>query len=78
MADASRVDDPFAAEAGGFGSLHVADYLQILRRHWRLIAGTTLLCGAGGLLHYVVTPQSYRAVATLQIERRVGPAIRSS
>lgn len=70
MADASRVDDPFAAEASGFGSLHVADYLQILRRHWRLIAGTTLLCGAGGLLHYVVTPQSYRAVATLQIERR--------
>jgi capsular exopolysaccharide synthesis family protein len=70
MSDA-RADDPFGGDSGGgFGNLHIADYLQILRRHWQLIAGTTLICGLGGLLHFVVTPETYRATATIQIERR--------
>jgi capsular exopolysaccharide synthesis family protein len=49
---------------------HLADYLEILRRRWRLAAAFCVVCAIGGLIHYFVTPRRYRATTTIQIDRR--------
>lgn len=65
-------DAPEAAGfADGFGTeLHLADYLEKLQRHWRLIALLTLVGILGAAILYVVTPKEYQATARIQIERR--------
>jgi capsular exopolysaccharide synthesis family protein len=64
--------NPFeaAATAAAGPGFHLADYLPILRRHWKMIAALGLLAMAGGAVHYSITPKLYRAAATVQIERR--------
>ena len=75
--------DPFSpsqspsqpAEGPGFGDgsgsdLHLADYLQKLRRHWKLVVLLTLVCVLGAAILYVMTPKEYQASARIQIERR--------
>lgn len=66
--------NPFGADppTGGAGhtSLPIAEYLQIARRHWWLIAGLAVLCGSIGFVRFLMTPKSYRATAMLQIERK--------
>jgi len=42
----------------------------MLRRHWRIVAVTTLLSLLLGVAHYVLTTKEFRAKTTLQIERR--------
>lgn len=49
---------------------NLAEYIGMLRRHWKLIAAVCLACVAFGAIHYSITPKAYRATATLQIERR--------
>lgn len=66
--------DPFAPDSftpeAQESSFHIADYLHILQRRWRLIA----LAVALGLLvfsiRYSITPREYRAETQIQIERR--------
>jgi capsular exopolysaccharide synthesis family protein len=66
--------DPFGGGGGGEGpgvaGLHIAQYLQILRRHAPLILGATALCLAAGAIHFFLTPKSFRSAATILIERR--------
>ena len=57
------------AESPG-AEFHLADYLDVLRRRWQLIAAITLLCVAGGLVHYFITPKMYQATTMIQIDRR--------
>ncbi len=49
---------------------HLTDYLEKLRRHWKLIALTAVLGLAGAAILYAMTPKQYQATARLQIERR--------
>jgi len=49
---------------------NIAEYLGMLRRHWRLIAALALISFAGSIVHYSITPKEYMAQAMLQIERR--------
>ncbi|HEX4956202.1 MAG TPA: polysaccharide biosynthesis tyrosine autokinase [Thermoanaerobaculia bacterium] len=63
--------DPFAgAGAAAESTFHIADYLQILQRHWRLIVLATVLAAGVGGVRYAMTPREYRAETQIQIERR--------
>jgi uncharacterized protein involved in exopolysaccharide biosynthesis len=61
-------NEPWALEPQA--GLHLADYLQVLRRHWKLVALSLVLCSLAAAVHYVITPKLFRATTTLQIERR--------
>jgi succinoglycan biosynthesis transport protein ExoP len=49
---------------------NLAEYLGMVRRHWKLVAAVSLACIAAGGIHYSITPKAYMAMATIQIERR--------
>ncbi len=48
----------------------IAEYIGMLRRHWRLIGACAATFLALGIAHYLVTPKEYMATATVQIERK--------
>ena len=50
--------------------LNVAEYLAMIRRHWKLVAALCLVSLAVAVVHFSITPKEYMARATLQIERR--------
>jgi uncharacterized protein involved in exopolysaccharide biosynthesis len=50
--------------------LHLTDYLEKIRRRWKLIVLTALLGLAGAAVLYAMTPKQYQATARIQIERR--------
>lgn len=73
--------DPFLADEiqhQAESQLDLRQYVQQLRRHWRLIALLALVGLAAGTLHYVITPKEYRATTQVQIERRQMTAIANS
>jgi capsular exopolysaccharide synthesis family protein len=49
---------------------HLGDYVDVLRRRWRLAAALCLVCSLGGFVHYFMTPKMYQATTTIQIDRR--------
>jgi succinoglycan biosynthesis transport protein ExoP len=49
---------------------NLAEYLGMVRRHWKLVAAACLVAVAAGAIHYSITPKAYSATATIQIERR--------
>lgn len=49
---------------------NLAEYVGMVRRHWKLAAVCCLLGVAGASIHYAITPKAYQATATIQIERR--------
>ena len=49
---------------------NLAEYIGMVRRHWKLVAAAALVCMAAGAIHYSITPKAFMATATLQIERR--------
>lgn len=58
------------AAAGGQDVLETArEYLFGLKRRWKLVAVVAVLGLAAGAAHYFVTPPSYKADATIQIQR---------
>lgn len=66
-------EESFEATAFGDGEgteLHLADYIEKLRRHWKLVVLLTLVCVLGAALLYVISPKEYQATARIQIERR--------
>lgn len=68
-------DEPPPADGFGFGEgsesdFHLQDYLERLRRHWKLIALAVVLAVAGAAVLYLITPKQYRATARIQIERK--------
>jgi uncharacterized protein involved in exopolysaccharide biosynthesis len=64
-----------AGSAEAQPGLHLADYLQVLRRHWRLVALAVVVCSLAAAVHYLITPKQYRASTTLQIERKSSTSI---
>jgi polysaccharide biosynthesis transport protein len=50
--------------------VNLAEYLGMLRRHWKLAAVCCALGLAGAGLHYAITPKAYQATTIIQIERR--------
>jgi capsular exopolysaccharide synthesis family protein len=49
---------------------NLAEYVGMLRRHWKLAAVCCLLGLTGAGIHYAITPKAYQATTTIQIERR--------
>ncbi|HYL05582.1 MAG TPA: polysaccharide biosynthesis tyrosine autokinase [Thermoanaerobaculia bacterium] len=49
---------------------NLAEYLAMVRRHWKLVAAACLACTAAGAIHYTITPKAFMASAIIQIERR--------
>ncbi len=49
---------------------NLAEYLGMVRRHWRLVAALCAAAVTAGVIHYLITPKEYTASTTLQIERR--------
>lgn len=49
---------------------NLAEYLAMVRRHWRLVAVAVLIGLVAAGIHYAMTPKQYMASSTLQIERR--------
>jgi len=49
---------------------NLAEYLAMVRRHWKLAAVCCLLGLAGAGIHFAITPKEYQATTVLQIERR--------
>lgn len=78
------VDDPFSPSPGPQGSpaptpwqprteggsFNIGDYIQMVKRHWRLVASLTALCLLGAAIRFSITPREYQASAQIQIERR--------
>jgi polysaccharide biosynthesis transport protein len=50
--------------------LNFADWLQVVRRRWILLAAAGVIGVAAASVHYLMTPKLYKATAVLQIERR--------
>ncbi len=48
----------------------IAEYVGMLRRHWRMIAACSITALVLGVAHYSITPKEYMATATVQIERK--------
>jgi polysaccharide biosynthesis transport protein len=49
---------------------NLAEYLGMVRRHWKLAAATCVTGLAIASIHYSITPKQYAASATILIERR--------
>lgn len=45
-------------------------YLRLLRQRWQLVAAVCIFTLGASLIHFLITPESYRATTTLQIEQR--------
>ncbi len=57
---------------------NLAEYLAMVRRHWKLVAAACVVCTAAGAIHYAITPKAFMASAIIQIERRtLAPALSS-
>jgi capsular exopolysaccharide synthesis family protein len=50
--------------------LNLAEYLGMVRRHWKLAAACCALGLVGASIHYAITPKAYQATTVIQIERR--------
>jgi polysaccharide biosynthesis transport protein len=55
---------------GHESEFNLAEYLGMVRRHWKLAAVCCLLGIAGAAIHFAITPKEYQATAKLMIERR--------
>jgi capsular exopolysaccharide synthesis family protein len=47
-----------------------AEYIGMVRRHWKLVAAASVVGVLAAAAHYAVTPREYLASSTIQIERR--------
>jgi polysaccharide biosynthesis transport protein len=70
----STLSDPFeevpAALPPTESEFNIAEYLGMVRRHWRLVAVLCATAVTAAVIHYLITPKQYLATAQLQIERR--------
>ncbi len=70
----SALNNPFeeapAAAPAAESEFNIAEYLGMVRRHWRLVAVLCATSLTAGVIHFLITPKEYEARAQLQIERR--------
>ena len=79
----SALSNPFeeapAAAPAAESEFNIAEYLGMVRRHWRLVAVLCATSLTAGVIHFLITPKEYEARAQLQIERRsLTPLVGSS
>lgn len=63
-------EEPELAPAAHESDFNLAEYVGMVRRHWKLAAVCCVLGLAGAGVHYAITPKEYQATSTIQIERR--------
>lgn len=63
-------DEPAAGGPEPESEFNLAEYVGLLRRHWKLAAVCCALGLAGAGVHYAITPKAYQATTIIQIERR--------
>jgi capsular exopolysaccharide synthesis family protein len=63
-------DEAEAAAPPAESELNLAEYVGMLRRHWKLALVCCVVGLAGAGIHYAITPKAYQATTTIQIERR--------
>ena len=79
-------DDPFSTGepgAAGRGETEnlvdtAKEYLRGLRRRWKLVVALTVAGLIAGAVHFAITPPTYKADTTIQIERRSTNSLLSS
>ncbi len=49
---------------------NIAEYLGMVRRHWKLVAAACVLALAAASIHYAITPKEYMSSTRISIERR--------
>jgi succinoglycan biosynthesis transport protein ExoP len=64
-----NLDEPEVGTAPE-SEFNLAEYVGMLRRHWKLAAVCCVLGLTGAGIHYAITPKAYQATTTIQIERR--------
>ena len=57
---------------GGHGpaDFNLRDYLDVVRRHWRILVVGAVIGAGIGLMQYLNTPETYQAATRIQIQRR--------
>ena len=70
-----KTTEPLPDEANPFpdepeSDFNLAEYLVVVRRHWKLVTAACLATVAAAAVHYSVTPKMYMATSLIQIERR--------
>jgi capsular exopolysaccharide synthesis family protein len=69
-------DEPDLQPPPAESEFNLAEYLAMVRRHWKLVAAACVVAVVAGAIHYSITPKAYMAMATIQIERRtLAPAL---
>jgi capsular exopolysaccharide synthesis family protein len=68
--DPALQENPAGAAAEPEADFNIAEYVAMVRRHWKLIAVSCLITVAGASIHYAITPKAFLASSTIQIERR--------
>ncbi|HEY0510705.1 MAG TPA: polysaccharide biosynthesis tyrosine autokinase [Thermoanaerobaculia bacterium] len=64
------IDDEPEPGAEPEAEFNLAEYVGMLRRHWKLAMVCCALGLTGAGIHYAITPKAYLATTTIQIERR--------
>lgn len=62
--------EPVLVQAEPEAEFNLAEYLAMVRRHWKLAVSTCLVGLSAASIHFAVTPKQYLASANLLIERR--------
>ncbi len=63
-------EEPAPAATEPESEFNLAEYLGMLRRHWKLAAICCFFGLAAAAIHYSITPKQFQATTTIQIERR--------
>lgn len=63
-------DEPGPQTPEPESEFNIAEYVGMVRRHWKLVAVTLLVGAVAASIHYAITPKQYLATSTLLIERR--------
>ena len=61
---------PVDVTGGDEPNIDLSEYIDLIRRQWPLIAVTCAVATLLGVLHFFLTPKSYRATTQIQIEQR--------
>ena len=63
-------DEPGPQTPEPEAEFNIAEYIGMVRRHWKLVAVALVVAVAAGSIHYAITPKQYQATSIIQIERR--------
>jgi len=73
--DPLSADSWSSGEEEGLGLSELREYLHGIRKRWKLVLLVLLLAVLASVIHFSITPPSYRATTVLQIERHNPAAV---